>query len=235
MERFACTVSHVNFNLQIIMKPIANDHNQPHIIKVNGSFGKEASFEFCPIPAGTFLMNSNKVEIDQDFYLGTYPVTQQQWEAIMGYNPSRFKGERLPVETVSWDDCQVFLQKLNTLSGKQTFRLPTEEEWEYACLAGSIPLYVYSPKENQLEEWEWYDCNSGQTTYPVGKNGNGWGLYDMTGNVWEWTDSWYNSSNHVIRGGRWSNITKNCGLAFRGYSAPGNQLETIGFRLLLVR
>ena len=126
--RFACTVSHVNFSLQIIMESIPNDQNQPHIIKVNGSFGKEASFEFCPIPAGTFLMNSNEVKIDQGFYLGTYPVTQEPWEAVMGNNPSRFKGESLPVETVSWDDCQVFIQK------RKVLLLPDSQE---QSLAGS--------------------------------------------------------------------------------------------------
>ena len=165
-------------------------------------------------------------------FSGTLPAKAA---AVMGNNPSRFKGESLPVETVSWYDCQIFIQKLNTLSGKHTFRLPTEEEWEYACRAGSIPLNWWGVHAGQLAEWEWYDCNSGQTNYPVGYNQNGWGLSDMTGNVWEWTDSLYNSSNHVIRGGRWSNLTTDCGYAYRGYSAPGTRLETIGFRLLLVQ
>jgi len=177
--------------LQEIAVLVSNSLNN---IKVKGLSGKKISLRFCPIAAGTFLMKSNEVKIDQGFYLGAYPVTQEQWEAVMGNNPSRFKGESLPVETVSWDDCQVFIQKLKTLSGKHTFRLPTEEEWEYACRAGSIPLNWWGVHAGQLPEWEWYDCNSSQTTYPVGYNQNGWGLSDMTGNVWEWM---YNKENII--------------------------------------
>ncbi len=152
-------------------------------------------FEFCPIHAGTFRMESNEVKLGQDFYLGKYPVTQQQWDTVMGNNPSSFRGGSLPVETVSWDDVQNFIQILNTKSGKNVYRLPTEAEWEYACRAGSTSVYYFGNDESQLGEYAWYDGNSGQTTHPVGqKKPNGWGLYDMYGNVWEWTDSWYDSS-----------------------------------------
>ncbi|MFZ4526483.1 MAG: formylglycine-generating enzyme family protein [Chlorobium sp.] len=114
------------------------------IIIIKGSTGTEAIFEFCPIHAGAFKIQSNVVKIDQNFYLGKYPVTQQQWEVVMGNNPSHFKGECLPVETVSWDDAQTFIQKLNTLSSKELYRLPTEIEWEYACRAGSTSAYRHT-------------------------------------------------------------------------------------------
>ncbi|TLU53196.1 MAG: tetratricopeptide repeat protein, partial [Chlorobium sp.] len=201
------------------------------------SSGKEITlFEFCPIHAGTFRMGSNEVKIDQDFYLGKYPVTQQQWEAVMGNNPSHFKGGSLPVETVSWDDAQVFIQKLNTLSGKQLYRLPTEAEWEYAIRAGSTSEYYFGD-DAKLGEYAWYSGNSGNTTHPVGqKKPNGWGLYDMAGNVWEWTDSWYDSnrSYRVIRGGSWYGNAEYCRSAYRNYVTPVHRNDDVGFRLVFV-
>ncbi|MEI8102702.1 MAG: SUMF1/EgtB/PvdO family nonheme iron enzyme [Chlorobium sp.] len=202
------------------------------------SSGKEITlFEFCPIYAGTFRMESNEVKIDQDFYLGKYPVTQQQWEAVMGDNPSHFKGGSLPVETVSFDDAQIFIQKLNQLSGKKRYRLPTEAEWEYACRAGTTSEYYFGDDASQLGEYAWYYGNSGQTTHPVGqKKPNEWGLYDMAGNVWEWTDSWYDSSRsyRVIRGGGWYGYAEAWRSAFRGSSAPGDRNRDVGFRLVFV-
>ena len=202
------------------------------------SSGNEITlFEFCPIHAGTFKMESNEVKMDQDFYLGKYPVTQQQWEAVMGNNPSNFKGGSLPVETVSWDDAQIFIQKLNQLSGKKNYRLPTEGEWEYACRAGSTSDYYFGDNESQLGEYAWYDGNSGATTHPVGqKKPNEWGLYDMAGNVWEWTDSWYDSSHssRVIRGGSWYYFAGRCRSDCRRRGAPGGRVNFIGFRLVFV-
>ena len=202
------------------------------------SAGKEITlFEFCPIHAGTFKMESNEVKMDQDFYLGKYPVTQQQWEAVMGNNPSNFKGGSLPVETVSWDDAQIFIQKLNQLSGKKLYRLPTEAEWEYACRAGTTSEYYFGDDASQLGEYAWFGGNSGQTTHPVGqKKPNEWGLYDMAGNVWEWTDSWYDSSrsNRVFRGGCWCNRSELCRSAYRFSYDPGNRYDFIGFRLVFV-
>ena len=189
------------------------------------SSGKEVTyFEFCPIPA-------------QDYYLGKYPVTQQQWEAVMGNNPSHFKGGSLPVEMVSFDDAQIFIQKLNQLSGKQNYRLPTEEEWEYACRAGSTSEYYFGDDASQLGEYAWYGGNFGQTTHPVGqKKPNGWGLYDMAGNVYEWTDSWYDSSrsDRVIRGGSCLNPAELCRSARRNISTPDRRNDYVGFRLVFV-
>ena len=209
---------------------------QDKVIRIHGSQGKETSFEFCPIPAGTINLGSNEIKIDRDFYLGKYPVTQQQWEAVMGNNPSRFKGGSLPVETVSFDDAQLFIQKLNQLSGKKLYRLPTEEEWEYACRAGTITEYYFGDDASQLGEYAWYGGNSGQTTHPVGqKKPNEWGLYDMAGNVFEWTDSWYDSSRsfRVLRGGSWDNIAVICRSAYRCDFPPDYRHYRVGFRLVL--
>ena len=189
------------------------------------SSGKEVTyFEFCPLPA-------------QDYYLGKYPVTQQQWEAVMGSNPSNFKGGNLPVEMVSWDDAQIFIQKLNQLSGKKHYRLSTEEEWEYACRAGSTSEYYFGDDESQLGEYAWYKDNSGATTHPVGqKKPNGWGLYDMAGNVFEWTDSWSDSSRsyRVYRGGGWSCGSECCRSAFRYCGGPVSRGSGLGFSLVFV-
>jgi len=211
---------------------------QSKVISINGLQGKEVSFEFCPIPAGMFNMGLHEVKMDQDFYLGKYPVTQNQWEAVMGSNPSNFKGGSLPVETVSFDDAQIFIQKLNQLSGKKNYRLPTEKEWEYACRAGTTSEYYFGDDESQLGEYAWYSDNSGNTTHPVGqKKPNEWGLYDMAGNVCEWTDSWYDSSRsyRVFRGGGWGNYAETCRSANRINFGPGGRDFDIGFRLVFVQ
>jgi formylglycine-generating enzyme required for sulfatase activity len=161
---------------------------------------------FTLIPAGTFQMGSDEpqavsdekplhsVRISNAFYLGTTEVTQQQWKAIMGAdtNRSNFKGDDLPVETVSWNEVQEFIRKLNAKEGGEKYRLPTEAEWEYAARAGTTTAYSFGDEENQLGEYAWYDGNSGGKTHPVGRlKANDWGLHDMYGNVWEWAQDWY--------------------------------------------
>src|SRR5262249_40352939 len=133
------------------------------------------------VPAGTFQMGSNnrdafdnekpvhRVHISKAFYLGIYPVTQDQWQAIMGTNPSRVKGDpSLPVETVSWDDAHGFIRQLNAREGGAKYRLPTEAEWEYAARAGTTTVYSFGDDPRQLEEYAWFSQNAGSTTYPVG-------------------------------------------------------------------
>jgi formylglycine-generating enzyme required for sulfatase activity len=156
-------------------------------------------WDFCLIPAGSFMMGGNsysyrqyKVTLTSDFYLGRHPVTQWQWEMVMGSNPSRFKGADRPVDTVSWEDVQQYMQKLNELAGETRYRLPTEAEWEYACRAGSNGEYCFGDDASMLDEYAWYNNNSSNQTHPVClKRPNSWGLYDMHGNVWEWVQDWY--------------------------------------------
>lgn len=132
------------------------------------------------------------------FKIGKYPITQAQYEAVMGTNPSYFQGNpQNPVESVSYDDTQAFCQKLNGMTGHK-YRLPTQEEWEYACRAGTVTGYYFGDDRRQLGDYAWYFDNSQGTTHPVGlKQPNAWGLYDMHGNVWEWCEE------VVMRGGSW--------------------------------
>ena len=151
----------------------------------------------------------HQVRITRPFFLGIHEVTQGQYQAVMGENPSQFKGsDDLPVEQVSWLDAVLFCNKLSeqekktpfyringrevTIAGGNGYRLPTEAEWEYACRAGSTTLYPFGDDMSKLGDHAWYESNSGLKTHPVGqKRPNAWGLYDMLGNVWEWCQDWY--------------------------------------------
>ena len=217
-------------------------------------------FDMVFVAGGTFTMGAtaeqgSDAESDEkpthsvtvsDFYIGKYEVTQAQWKAVMGSNPSNFQGDNLPVEKVSWNDIQEFIQKLNAQTGKK-FRLPTEAEWEYAARGGNQSKgYKYSGS-NSISEVAWYDGNSG--THPVGqKTPNELGIYDMSGNVYEWCQDWYGSysseaqtnptgpssgSSRVLRGGSWHSLARNCRVSYRNDRYPDNRSSYYGFRLAM--
>ena len=157
----------------------------------------------------------------KNYEIGKYEVTQGEWQSVMGSNPSRFAacGEDCPVENVSWNDVQEFITKLNQQTGNQ-YRLPTEQEWEFACLGGRSTEYCGG---NDLNALGWYNGNSGATSHPVGqKQANAYGLYDMSGNVWEWVQDKYDSQHdwRVLRGGSWGIDPRNARAANRGGSDP---------------
>ena len=230
--------------------------------------GKGVKLELVLIPAGEFMMGSpdsdkdaaaaekpqHRVRITKPFYLGKYLVTQDQWDGLMGSNPSRFQGPKNPVERVSWDDCQKFLGKLNAKvgSGAGKFRLPSEAQWEYACRAGSKTKYCFGDDETQLGEYAWHLQNSDGKTHPVGeKKPNAWGLYDMHGNVWEWCQDWYEDgyykespvddpqgpatgADRVFRSGSWRYPAGICRSASRDSYGPVFRFIGLGFRVSLV-
>jgi formylglycine-generating enzyme required for sulfatase activity len=173
----------------------------------------------------------------EGFYIGKYEVTQAQWKTIMGDNNnlSHFKGDDLPVEMVSWDDAQEFIKKLNVKTGRN-YRLPTEKEWEYAAREGKAKSsYEYS-SSNDVDEVAWYGENSDGVTHKVGtKKPNALGIYDMSGNVWEWCEDCYDNScsRRVLRGGSWRSDAPYCSVAYRDYSSPGDSRSLLGFRLVL--
>ena len=220
------------------------------------------SFEMVRVEGGTFRMGATseqKDEADSDekpvhgvtlssYYIGKTEVTQALWQAVMGSNPSHFEGSDLPVECVSWNDCQEFIQKLNRLTGRN-FRLPTEAEWEFACRGGNNSRgYKYSGSNN-LGSVAWYDDNSGGQTHPVGtKAPNELGIFDMSGNVWEWCNDWYGNytsnsqtnptgphsgSLRVFRGGSWFIDARICRSSFRISSNPTYRNYNLGLRLAL--
>jgi formylglycine-generating enzyme required for sulfatase activity len=223
---------------------------------------RELNIEMVFVQGGTFTMGCTPEQGDDcwswekpthevtlsDFNIGKYEVTQAQWKAIKGDNPSINKGDNLPVEEVSWDDVQEFLRKLNQKTGKQ-YRLPTEAEWEYAARGGSKSRgYKYSGS-NTLSEVAWFGDNSGYKTHPVGgKKANELGIYDMSGNVWEWCSDWYGNygsgsqmnpkgqssgSDRMFRGGSCGRSVGYCRVAYRLYDSPGFRYALLGFRVVL--
>jgi hypothetical protein len=174
---------------------------------------------------------------DGSFSIGVYEVTQKQYEAVMGSNPSRCKGANNPVDNVSWYEAVAFCAKLSSLRAEvaagRIYRLPTEAEWEYACRAGTTTEYSFGDDERDLGKYEWFKDNSGDTTHAVGeKLPNGWGLYDMHGNVWEWCSD-EEGSDRVFRGGSWSSSAGNCRSAYRFNYDPSYRVSFLGFRLAL--
>ena len=226
---------------------------------------KGVEFKMIKVEGGTFSMGATSEQGSvaykdekpvhsvtlSDYYIGETEVTQELWEAVMGSNPSRVKGDnQRPVGSVSWNDCQEFIEKLNQLTGKK-FRLPTEAEWEYAARGGEYSkdyVYKYSGSNN-ADEVAWYDGNSG--THPVKtKKANELGLYDMSGNVWEWCNDWYNENYYrnspqtnptgpskgwerVLRGGCWNNLDRHVRVSFRDRSVPDIRFINNGLRLAL--
>ncbi len=219
------------------------------------------------IPAGTFQMGAqdgeqdaeaneyphHEVTISQGFWMGACEVTQAQWEAVTGSNPSNFIWINLPVEQVSWDDItNDFLPLINATETGDPWRVPTEAEWEYACRAGTTTRLYWGddPSYSQIGNYAWYGNNSGSTTHFVGqKQPNGWGLYDMSGNLREWCSDWYGSyssgsvtdptgpttgSARVFRGGSWFYGAEYCRSAYRYGSLPAYRYSYIGFRLVRV-
>ena len=231
--------------------------------------GNGVKMEFVRIPAGTFMMGSPtseegryndesqvRVTISRPFHLGKYEVTQAQWRAVMGTDPSKFKGDDCPVECVSWDDANAFCAKLTErerdagrLPQNMKYTLPTEAQWEYACRAGTTTRFYTGNAESDLARAAWYDGNSGSKTHAVGqKEPNAWGLYDMHGNVYEWCADRYDSSlrggtdpsgassgsHRVLRGGDWDAPVRLCRSALRGYNSPGYR-GGLGFRVCAVQ
>ncbi len=206
--------------------------------------------EMVHMEPGSFVMGDMGEEkcrerITEVFWIGKFEVTQGQWEAVMGENPSSFKGANRPVECVSWNDFQEFLKKLNALPEVKksglTYRLPTEKEWEYSCRAGAKGDYCMLADGTEitditLGDVAWYEDNSGKTTHLVGqKKPNAFGLYDMHGNVWEWCEDVYQAgdSSRVCRGGCWDNGSRNCQAGNRdfGPDSPDYRCDSLGFRL----
>ncbi|MDR1608697.1 MAG: formylglycine-generating enzyme family protein [Deltaproteobacteria bacterium] len=231
--------------------------------------------KFVLIPEGVYFMGANsneeaknnelprhEVRISKPFYLGVLEVTQQQWISVMGDNPSSQKGMDNPVNKVSWVDAKIFILRLNRKEGHSRYRLPTEAEWEYAARAGTTSAYYFGDDESKLGEYAWFNPNSRPQTpgripdtfgtpQPVGqKPPNAWGLYDILGNVQEWTEDWFGETYYanspstdpqgpssgiarVLRGGSWYSPERFCRSAYRSSYKPLHRDALDGFRLAL--
>jgi formylglycine-generating enzyme required for sulfatase activity len=220
-----------------------------------------AGIAFVSIPAGEFVMGcspgdadcaapeqpAHRVRITRPFEIAAHEITQRQWQAVMGSNPSYFKGDDLPVERVSWNDTQAFLEKLNATNDGYHYRLPTEAEWEYAARAGNT-----SAMPGEQSSVAWFDRNSEKASHRVGqKQPNAWGLYDTLGNVSEWVQDFFavdyysaattadpsgpaSGKNHVLRGGSWAGSSMQARVSYRVQMEPFSTNATIGFRCVRV-
>lgn len=250
----------------LLFRAFADGQSTPAIKKISLPGG--VVMDFVPIPNGEFQLGSPADELDrqgdeepvhavrftQPIYMGRYEVTQEQWAAVMGENPSVFKDQPnwkdYPVDWVSWEDCRRFIDKLNTL-GIGTFRMPTEAEWEYACKAGGEARYYWGddPDYAEINQHAWIYSRAEGRSQPVGqKSPNQWGLYDMCGNVWEWCSDWKGpyptdlqidppgpatGTQRIFRGGSWFNLDKTARCANRNAHVPDESYTNIGLRLVL--
>jgi formylglycine-generating enzyme required for sulfatase activity len=235
--------------------PAATPAVQPAAATPPQTFTNSVGMEFAWVPPGEFTMGSENGKADErpahrfrirtGFYIGKYEVTQAQWQAVMGNNPSYFKGGNRPVENVSWEDVRQFVEKLNLMNDGRGYRLPTEADWEYAARAGTNGDYA-----GELASMGWYFQNSGRSTHPVGgKRPNAFGLYDMHGNVYEWVLDAYRPSHapasadggvgptrvgptsRVIRGGSWGSDASSCRSASRNWELQDSRRIHLGFRV----
>ncbi|HPD16105.1 MAG TPA: formylglycine-generating enzyme family protein [Planctomycetota bacterium] len=224
--------------------------------------GQGVAIRMVLIPAGEFEMGSppwehdrggdeplHRVRITRPFYLGRHPVTQEQWQCVVGSNPSWFKGDKHPVEQISWEDCQAFVEKANQCTGKELFALPTEAQWEYACRAGKSGRFDFGDSPASLDKCAWYSSGLHDATHPVGATPpNAWGLYDMTDHVGEWCADWYGEAYYecspqddpggpeagrcrVLRGGFWYPIPRITRFACRRSARPTYRCYDVGFRV----
>ena len=245
--------------------------NSRSAASTESDFTNSIGMEFQLIPAGTFTMGSpedepdrgddesqHRVEISRDFYLGKFEVTQGEWKSVMGTEPWKGEdyvkvGDNYPAVYVSWEDAVVFCQKLSSRDGVE-YRLPSEAEWEYACRVGSESAYSFGADASELGRHAWFEDNADSVgeeySHEVGqKRGNGFGLHDMHGNVWEWCGDYYDSEYYsnsaqrdpmgpdegtlrVLRGGCWGNSSQNCRSARRFGRSPVNRFSFLGFRVL---
>lgn len=218
------------------------------------AFTSSAAYDNCMASIREDETPARTVTLSNDFWIGQFEVTQAQWYAVMGNNPSEFKSDKVgedsrnfPVENVSWEDVQQFISRLEQQDGKK-YRLPTEAEWEYACKSGGKDQKYCGG--NDLSALAWYDGNSGRRTHRVGtKRPNGLGIYDMSGNVYEWCNDWYHKTYYqwgratdpagvdsgeyrVLRGGCWDFFADHARAAFRSSRSPGFRSNGVGFRLV---
>ena len=242
--------------------PIVNTPSQPVHQNTSSSVlpieVKGISFNMVRVEGGTFDMGATPEQVNPNddekpvhqvtlssYYIGETEVTQALWQAVMGSNPSDFKGDSLPVEYVSWDDCQTFIERLNTITHRN-FRLPTEAEWEFAARGGNKSRHTQYSGSDNLDEVAWYGSNSNDKTHPVkSKKANELGIYDMSGNVWEWCQDKYDSTpqnnpigpssgaRRVSRGGGWGSDARGCRLSCRSGRSPGFRTTFLGLRLVL--
>jgi formylglycine-generating enzyme required for sulfatase activity len=248
-------------SVETFAEPSAAPAAPPNPHQLVLKLGDGATMTFVLIPSGRFLMGSDPAFSDGDetpqrevtlakaFYLGITEVTQAQWTAVLHGNPSHFPGADRPVENVSWNDCQQFLQAASALT-KRTLRLPTEAEWEYACRAGTTGRWYFGEHEQPLAQHAWYTVNADGATHPVRSlKANPWGLYDVYGNVWEWCADWYSphypaqaetdptgaarGDARVLRGGAWGDDDTVVRTGYRNSMGPDTRNSGAGLRCLL--
>jgi formylglycine-generating enzyme required for sulfatase activity len=251
----------IGATLSLHAQPAPPTANSPFAQTETIDLGGGVTMDFVLIPLGSFMMGStpdvgdsdeipqHRVTFSLPFLLGKYEVTQEQWTQIMGDNPSHFKGPKLPVDSVSWNDCQRFLEKLEAKIGRR-LTLPTEAQWEFACRADTKTRWNFGDKTDEAANYAWFDKNAQGTTHPVGeKKPNAFGAYDLHGNVAEWCSDWYSPTYpkreltdpkgpasgdaRVTRGGAWGDQVSSTRSACRSANGPRGSSESIGFRCVM--